>query len=59
MATDADSSALSGGLLVVLGIVVALGLLLFFFQYKGKTGPDVSIELPGVSAPSAPSAPSQ
>lgn len=45
----ADSeNAASGGLLVILGIIVALGAVYFFTQYKGDNSSDITIkaELP-------------
>jgi len=43
-----DDSAASGGLLVVLGIVVALGAVYFFYtQYSGHpSGPNVTVNVP-------------
>ena len=45
-----DDSAASGGLLVVLGIVVALGGIYFYTQYAGhSSGPSVTVNVPDVS----------
>lgn len=44
-----DSSAMSGGLLVVLGIAVALGAVYFYTQYSSHPGPTVTVNLPDVS----------
>ena len=46
----ADDSAASGGLLVVLGIVVAVGLGIFFFRgdhhISTPSAPSVNVEVP-------------
>ncbi len=48
--TNESDSALSGGLLVILGIIVALVLGVFFFQYKGgDSTPDISVSVPSAS----------
>jgi len=44
-----DNSAASGGLLVILGIVVALGAVYFYTQYGHSSGPTVTVNLPDVS----------
>ena len=44
-----DSSAASGGLLVVLGIIVALGGVFFYTQYSGNSQPDVTVNMPDVN----------
>jgi hypothetical protein len=47
MADNSGNSALSGGLLVILGIVVALGAVFLYMHYHGGAGkPDISINLP-------------
>lgn len=47
---DEGASAMSGGLLVILGIMVAVGLIYFVFMNGGDApkvdGPDVSISVP-------------
>jgi hypothetical protein len=45
---DEAGSAMSGGLLVILGILVAVGLGIFFFGGKmgGGSGPSVSVSVP-------------
>jgi hypothetical protein len=43
MATSSDNSAANGGLLVILGIVVALGAVYFFTQYNGRPSTDINI----------------
>ena len=57
MATNTDSAA-SGGLLVVLGIIVALGAVYFFAHggTSGPKGPDISIH---ADVPAAPATPKQ
>ena len=45
---DGDNAA-TGGVLVILGIVVAIGLGIFFFKgdmFSHSSGPSVNIELP-------------
>lgn len=44
-----DSNAMSGGLLVVLGIAVALGAVYFYAQHSSNSGPSVTVNLPDVS----------
>lgn len=53
-----EGSAISGGMLVVLGIIVAVGLGVFFYQYTGGTGDadtNVSVTTPSLNdaAPAA------
>ena len=46
---SSDNSAASGGILVVLGIVVALGGIFFYTQYSGHSGPSapgITVNLP-------------
>jgi hypothetical protein len=47
MATTNTDSAASGGLLVVLGIVVALGIGVFLFSYVGTShrGTDINVQM--------------
>ncbi len=57
---DETNSALSGGLLVIIGILVALGAVYFFLGDKvglrdTSDKPNISINMP--AAPSAPAAP--
>jgi hypothetical protein len=45
MATDSSDNAVSGGLLVVLGIIVALAAIFFLVNYSGfKGGTDINIK---------------
>jgi hypothetical protein len=47
---NSSENAVSGGLLVVLGIIVALGAAYIFTQYNGRSSSDVTIraELPNL-----------
>ena len=57
MATTTDNdSAVSGGLLVILGIIVALGIGYAFYHYRGvSSAPDMNINVSGPAAtPSTP-----
>lgn len=51
MADNTDSTA-TGGLMVILGIIVAIAAIYFFFGMKDHNStPDVSISVPHVEAP--------
>ncbi len=51
MATENNSdSAATGGLLVVLGIIVALAAAYFLFGMP-KNGGDIKVEMPSIEAP--------
>ncbi len=55
---NSENSALSGGMLVVLGIIVALGIGFFFWQYKGaepagSTNISVTTPEPSTAEPAA------
>jgi hypothetical protein len=41
--TNNNDSAFSGGLLVVLGILVAIGLAVFFYNHMGTRSTDINI----------------
>lgn len=47
MASDGNS-ATSGGLLVILGIVVALGAVYIYSQY-GHSGPSITVNVPDIA----------
>ncbi len=45
-----DDSAASGGILVIFGILVALGGVYFYMQYSGHSAaPNVTVNLPDVT----------
>jgi hypothetical protein len=52
MASNTESSAISGGFLVILGILVAVGLGFLFFSGKlggGSSGPDIEVNVPAAN----------
>lgn len=44
-----NDSAASGGILVILGIAVALGAVFFYTQYAGHSEPNVTVSIPAVT----------